>query len=109
MAEEERPEEESPSDDDARDERRDDSTGGEAEERYSTVDAMGQDKHRKIIGEGYGPSRGRQLLYYGVFIGVIVALFIGGKIAVDELDKAPTKDRDQAPWTGTQVPPKQFE
>lgn len=81
----------------------------EDESKFSETDAMGQDKRRTIIGQGYGPSRGRQLLYYGVAVGIIVALFIGGKIAVSELDKAPAKDTDQAPWTGTQVPPKQFE
>lgn len=81
----------------------------EDESNFSETDAMGQDKRRTIIGQGYGPSRGRQLLYYGIAIGVIVALFIGGKIAIDELDKAPAHDTDQAPWTGTQVPPKAFE
>ena len=81
----------------------------EDESKFSETDAMGQDKRRTIIGQGYGPSRGRQLLYYGIFIAVIVAVFIGGKIAIDELDKAPAHDTDQAPWTGTQVPPKAFE
>ena len=70
---------------------------------------MGQEKRRTIIGQGYGPSRGRQFLYYGLVVAVIVALFIGGSIAVDELDKAPAKDKDAAPWAGTQVPAKQFE
>ena len=81
----------------------------EDESNFSTTDAMGQDKRRTIIGQGYGPSRGRQLLYYGLFIGFLVAAFIGGKIAVDELDKAPAKDKDAAPWAGTQVPAKAFE
>ena len=81
----------------------------EDESKFSSEDAMGQDKRRTIIGQGYGPSRGRQLLYYGLFIAFLVAAFIGGKIAIDELDKAPAHDKDKAPWTGTQVPPKQFE
>ena len=81
----------------------------EDESKFSEVDAMGQEKRRTIIGQGYGPSRGRQLLYYGLFVAFLVALFIGGKIAVSELDKAPAKDKDAAPWTGTQVPAKQFE
>ena len=81
----------------------------EDESNFSETDAMGQDKRRTIIGQGYGPSKGRQLLYYGIAIGVIVLLFIGAQIAVSELDKAPAKDTDQAPWTGTQVPPKAFE
>ena len=81
----------------------------EDESKFSETDAMGQDKRRTIIGQGFGPSRGRQLLYYGGAIAVIVLLFIGASIAVDELDKAPAKDKDAAPWTGTQVPAKQFE
>ena len=81
----------------------------EDESNFSETDAMGQDKRRTIIGQGYGPSRGRQLLYYGLAVGFIIALFIGGSIAVDKLDKAPAKDPDAAPWAGTQVPVKQFE
>lgn len=81
----------------------------EDESKFSETDAMGQDKRRTIIGQGYGPSRARQLLYYGLAVGFIIALFIGGSIAVDKLDKAPAKDKDAAPWAGTQVPPKQFE
>jgi hypothetical protein len=81
----------------------------EDESKFSTTDAMGQDKRRTIIGQGYGPSRARQLLYYGIFVAFLVAAVIGFKIAVDELDKAPAKDKDAAPWTGTHVPPKQFE
>ena len=81
----------------------------EDESKFSTKDAMGQDKRRTIIGQGYGPSRARQFLYYGLFVAFVVALFIGGKIAIDELDKAPAKDKDAAPWAGTQVPAKQFE
>ena len=81
----------------------------EDESKFSDVDAMGQEKRRTIIGQGYGPSRGRQLLYYGLFIAFLVAAFIGGSIAVSELDKAPAKDPDAAPWAGTQVPAKQFE
>jgi hypothetical protein len=81
----------------------------EDESKFSETDAMGQDKRRTIIGQGYGPSRGRQFLYYGLFIAFLVAAFIGGKIAISELDKAPAHDTDQAPWTGTQVQPKAFE
>ena len=81
----------------------------EDESKFSTTDAMGQDKRRTIIGQGYGPSRGRQFLYYGLFTAFVVALVIGASIAIKELDKAPAKDKDVAPWTGTQVPAKQFE
>jgi hypothetical protein len=81
----------------------------EDESNFSETDAMGQDKRRTIIGQGYGPSKGRQLLYYGAFLAFLIAAFFGFRIAVSELDKAPAKDKDAAPWAGTQVPPKQFE
>ena len=81
----------------------------EDESKFSDVDAMGQDKHRKIIGQGYGPGKARQFLYYGIFLGFLVALYFGAQIAVDELDKAPAKNVDKAPWSGTTIPPRQFE
>ena len=78
----------------------------------SRVDAMGKDKRRQVIGHAYAPTRARQLTYYGVAIGVVVLLFIGGRIAVDELDKAPDTIENQAPWSqgdSPQAPPQRFE
>jgi hypothetical protein len=66
-----------------------------------SVDAMGQDKHRQVVGQSYGPSKARQLSLYGVFIAIVIALFIGGKIAVDHFDKAPSHNKDQAPWSAS--------
>jgi hypothetical protein len=65
---------------------------------------MGQDKHREVVGQRYGASRGRQLLYYGIFIAFIVFGYLGLKIAVAELDKAPAHDPDQAPWSRPNAP-----
>ena len=82
------------------------------EQGRSDVDAMGQDKKRSVVGQGYGPTRGRQFLYYGIFIAVLVAIYFGGKIAVDELDKAPKSNADQAPWSQKAAPqeaPRQFQ
>ncbi len=94
----ERREEETPSD-----EPRETGTG-------SDQDAMGKDKRREVVGHSWGPSKSRQFLYYGIFVAFVIALYIGGKIAVDELDKAPAKDADKAPWSkGTQEPPVRFQ
>lgn len=65
----------------------------------TTVDAMGQDKHRRVIGQRYGASRSKQLLYYGVFIAVVIGGYLGLKAAADQLDKAPAHDPDKAPWS----------
>jgi hypothetical protein len=70
----------------------------------STVDAMGQEKHRQVVGQRFGASRARQLAYYGIFIAFVVAAYIGLKAAADQLDKAPAHDRDQAPWSEQGAP-----
>jgi hypothetical protein len=77
---------------------------GTTEERTgSDVDAMGQDKHRQVVGQG-GPDRKRQFIYYGTAVVIVVLLYFGAKIAVDELDKAPKQRVDQAPWSKPQSP-----
>ena len=78
----------------------------------SDKDAMGQDKRRQVVGQGYGPSKSRQLVYYGLFVAFVIALYIGGKIAIDELDKAPAHNPDKAPWSqpnAPQTPPQRFQ
>ena len=65
---------------------------------------MGQEKHRKVIGQRYGLSRGRQFLYYGIFVAFLVAAYIGLRAAADELDKAPAHDPDKAPWSKPGAP-----
>jgi hypothetical protein len=69
----------------------------------SDVDAMGQDKHRRVIGQ-HNPHRGRQFLYYGIFIAFLAAAYIGLKAGADALDKAPAHDPDQAPWSKPGAP-----
>jgi hypothetical protein len=76
-----------------------------------TTDAMGNDKRRQVVGQSYGPSFMRQAVTYGIAVAIIVALFIGGKIAVDHFDKAPAHNQDQAPWSSanaTQHTPQRF-
>jgi hypothetical protein len=65
----------------------------------STVDAMGLDKRRGVVGEKYGASVAKQVTVYGVFLVVLAALLIGGKLAIDELDKGPAENQDRAPWS----------
>jgi hypothetical protein len=78
----------------------------------SHVDAMGKDKRRQVVGQTYGPTRARQLTYYGIFVAIVLGLFFGAKFAVDELDKAPSKIENKAPWSqpgSPQLPPQRFE
>jgi hypothetical protein len=72
----------------------------------STVDAMGKDKRRKVIGESYGASRQRQLAYYGIFIVFVIVLYIGASFAVSQLDKAPSHNPADAPWAQPHAPQK---
>jgi hypothetical protein len=74
------------------------------EEERSTVDAMGQDKHRQVVGQRYGASRARQLAYYGIFIAFVIGGYLGLKVATDRLDKAPAHDTNQAPWSKPNAP-----
>lgn len=76
-------------------------------------DAMGLDKRRSVVGQGYGPSKGRQFLYYGIFIVVVILLYFGGKAAVSQLDQAPSHNPATAPWAQPpakkQPQPEQFQ
>jgi hypothetical protein len=70
----------------------------------SDVDALGQDKHRQVVGQRYGLSRARQLLFYGICVAFLIAAFIGLRAAADQLDKAPAHDPDKAPWSRPSAP-----
>jgi hypothetical protein len=70
----------------------------------SDVDAMGQDKRRQVVGHSYGPSKQRQLAYYGIFLAFVVVAYIGFRIAVSELDAAPKDNPDKAPWSQGTAP-----
>ncbi|MEK6278015.1 MAG: hypothetical protein AABM29_08385 [Actinomycetota bacterium] len=70
----------------------------------SSVDAMGQDKRREVIGHSYGPTKKRQLAYYGIFVALVVVGYLGFQVAVKELDKAPATNPDKAPWSQGNAP-----
>jgi hypothetical protein len=76
-----------------------------AKHEVSEVDAMGLDKRREVVGKSYGPSVARQASMYGIFLAVVAALVIGGKLLADELDQPPDEIKAEAPWTGTDEPP----
>jgi hypothetical protein len=80
-----------------------DEPGGSREGR-SDVDAMGQDKHRKVVGQRFGASRAKQVAYYGIFVAFVIVAYIGLKTAADHLDKAPAHDTNQAPWSKPGAP-----
>ncbi len=65
---------------------------------------MGQEKHRSVVGQRYGASRAKQFAYYGTFVAFVIAAYFGLKIAVNDLDKAPAHDKNQAPWSQKNAP-----
>ncbi len=69
------------------------------EHEQSNLDAMGLDKRRGVVGEKYGASFAKQATIYGVFLVVLAAVVIGGKLAADELDQGPQVNADTAPWS----------
>ncbi len=69
----------------------------------STVDAMGQDKRRQVVGHSYGPSRRSQIMFF-VLVATVAIVIIGGwLILVGLFDKPPTHFKDSAPWATTRA------
>ncbi|HET9119031.1 MAG TPA: hypothetical protein VFN72_00740 [Solirubrobacterales bacterium] len=67
----------------------------------STVDAMGQDKRRQVVGHSYGPSAKSQIMFF-IAVGAVVAAIVGGwLLLVAVFDKPPTHFEDSAPWSTT--------
>lgn len=65
----------------------------------SNVDALGQDKRRAVIGHSYGPSKKRQLAFFGIVALVIAILFGGAYAATKAFDQPEDTYADQAPWS----------
>jgi len=79
-----------------------------ARHEQSSVDAMGLDKRREVIGGSYSPSLARQLTMYGIFIAVVAGIVVGFLILANNLDQPPEKYADEAPWSqadAKQIPP----
>jgi hypothetical protein len=74
-------------------------------ERYtpSTLDAMGQDKRRQVVGHSYGPSRRSQIMFF-VAVATVLVVIVGGWLTLVGLfDNPPTHFTDSAPWSSTPV------
>jgi len=71
----------------------------------SDTDALGLDKRRAVVGQRYSAPVSRQIATYAIVIAVILGAGFGIKLLVDDLDKAPAKAADRAPWTGTDRKP----
>jgi hypothetical protein len=67
----------------------------------STVDAMGQDKRRQVVGHSYGPSRRSQIMFFVAVAAVAVVIVGGWLVLVGLFDKPPTHFKDSAPWSTT--------
>jgi hypothetical protein len=71
----------------------------------STVDAMGQDKRREVVGHSYGPSKRSQIMFF-VAVGAVLVVIVGGWLAlVAAFDKPPTDFEGSAPWSKTAATP----
>ena len=67
--------------------------------RPSTVDAMGQDKRRQVVGHSYGPSKRSQIMFF-VSVAIVLVVIVGGWfVLVGLFDKPPTHFTDKAPWS----------
>jgi hypothetical protein len=67
----------------------------------SSVDAMGQDKRRQVVGHSYGPSRRSQIMFFVAVAAVAVVIVGGWLVLVGLFDKPPTHFGDSAPWSTT--------
>lgn len=65
----------------------------------SDVDAMGNDKRRAVIGGQYGASVRKRLIFYGVAVGVVIALVIVSLTVVSNVDNKDIALKETAPWT----------
>jgi hypothetical protein len=70
----------------------------------STVDAMGKDKRREVIGHAYGPSRKSQLAVLGGFIAVVLIVIFGLGAIARNSDATPKSNPDLAPWGQPDAP-----
>jgi hypothetical protein len=67
----------------------------------STVDAMGQDKRRQVVGHSYGPPLRNQIMFYEAVAAVLVVIVGGWFLLVGIFDKAPSRIPNTAPWSTT--------
>ena len=81
--------------------------GEHGREGPSTVDAMGRDKRREVVGHSYGPSARSQVVFFAIVAAIAVAIIGGWTLAVAAFDQPPDEYPDEAPWSASdaqQVP-----
>ncbi len=71
----------------------------DARSKASDVDAMGQDKRRKVVGQGYGPSRKSQMVFFAAIATILVVIVGGYALAISLFDQPPSDNPDKAPWS----------
>lgn len=71
----------------------------------SSLDAMGLEKRRQVVGGSYSASVTRQIVTYAIVVAVVVGAGFGLKKLADNLDQPPAHAQDQAPWTGSHKKP----
>jgi hypothetical protein len=67
----------------------------------SSLDAMGLEKRRQVVGGSYSASVTRQIVTYAIVVAVVIGAGFGLKKLADNLDQPPAHAQDQAPWTGS--------
>lgn len=84
----------------------------DAPDQEGDVDAMGRPKRRAVVGQGYGPTKARQIFLYLGVVALIIGAYFGAQYAISKLDVAPAQGKPQAPWAqpnAPQIPPQQFQ
>lgn len=70
-----------------------------SEAKPSDLDAMGNDKRRKVIGKQYGATVQKQLTVYGIFLLVLGIIVFGSLTIVSDIDNRDIPLENTAPWT----------
>lgn len=68
------------------------------------LDAMGNDKRRRVIGQRYGTSPRKRLLVYGIAVAVVVLVVIAVATVIRNVDGRQIPLEDKAPWAADNAP-----
>jgi hypothetical protein len=76
------------------------------------LDAVGNDKRRQVVGQQYGDSARKRLLFYGISVLVIVLAIVVFLTVIRGIDDRDIPLRDTAPWAAEdapQIPPRDID
>ena len=76
----------------------------EAGQGGTDLDAMGNDKRRRVIGQQYGASARKRLLVYGIAVAVIVLVVVAFLTVVTNVDNRDIPLKATAPWAAENAP-----